>query len=57
MVPGSTRGRRHGEQVPGLGGVDDVHLRKSERPKGYSAPIVDHSAERAEGLRRHQSIG
>ena len=43
--------------IPELGGVDDVHLRKSERPKGYPAPIVDHSAERAEALRRYQSIG
>jgi len=31
--------------------------RKSERPKGYPAPIVDHSAQRAEALRRYQSIG
>ena len=43
--------------VPELGGVHDVHMRKSERPKGYPAPIVDHSAERAEALPRHQSIG
>jgi deoxyribodipyrimidine photo-lyase len=43
--------------VPELAGADDVHLRKGERPQGYPAPIVDHSTERAEALRRYQSIG
>ncbi|HYB81449.1 MAG TPA: deoxyribodipyrimidine photo-lyase [Mycobacterium sp.] len=43
--------------VPELAGADDVHLRKGERPLGYPAPIVDHSTERAEALRRYQSIG
>jgi deoxyribodipyrimidine photo-lyase len=43
--------------IPELSGVDDVHLRKGERPQGYPAPIVDHSAERAEALRRYQSMG
>lgn len=42
--------------VPELRSVDDAHLRKSERPAGYPAPIVDHGAERAEALRRYQSI-
>lgn len=42
--------------VPELGDVDDVHLRKSERPPGYPPPIVDHSAERAEALRRYHNI-
>jgi deoxyribodipyrimidine photo-lyase len=42
--------------VPELRSVDDPHLRKGERPQGYPAPIVDHGAERAEALRRYQSI-
>jgi deoxyribodipyrimidine photo-lyase len=42
--------------VPELGDVDDVHLRKSERPPGYPPPIVDHSAERAEALRRYHNV-
>jgi len=42
--------------VPELRSVDDVHLRKGERPDGYPAPIVDHAAERAEALQRYQSI-
>ncbi len=42
--------------VPELSDVDDVHLRKGGRPPGYPAPIVDHGAERAEALRRYQSI-
>ncbi len=42
--------------VPELGHVDDVHLRKGGRPSGYPAPIVNHSAERTEALRRYQSI-
>ena len=42
--------------VPELRSADDVHLRKGERPDGYPAPIVDHAAERAEALRRYQSI-
>jgi len=43
--------------VPELGDVDDVHLRKSERPQGYPPPIVDHTAERVEALRRYRSLG
>jgi deoxyribodipyrimidine photo-lyase len=42
--------------VPELRSADDAHLRKGERPQGYPAPIVDHGAERAEALRRYQSI-
>jgi deoxyribodipyrimidine photo-lyase len=42
--------------VPELVGVDDVHLRKSQRPPDYPQPIVDHSAERKEALRRYQQI-
>jgi deoxyribodipyrimidine photo-lyase len=42
--------------VPELRSVDDAHLRKGERPQGYPAPIVDHAVERAEALRRYQSI-
>ena len=42
--------------VPELRSVDDAHLRNGERPQGYPAPIVDHGAERAEALRRYQSI-
>jgi deoxyribodipyrimidine photo-lyase len=42
--------------VPELAAVDDAHLRKGERPPGYPAPIVDHSAERAEALRRYHNI-
>jgi deoxyribodipyrimidine photo-lyase len=39
-----------------LGDVDDVQLRKGQRPPGYPAPIVDHGAERAEALRRYHNI-
>lgn len=42
--------------VPELRSADDPHLRKGERPGGYPQPIVDHAAERAEALRRYQSI-
>lgn len=41
--------------VPELNAVDDVHLRKGNRPSGYPSPIVDHAAERAEALRRYHS--
>jgi deoxyribodipyrimidine photo-lyase len=43
--------------VPELRDVDDVRLRKGERPQGYPAPIVDHGAERAEALRRYRELG
>lgn len=42
--------------VPELAAVEDVHLRNGDRPDGYPDPIVDHGAERAEALRRYQSI-
>jgi deoxyribodipyrimidine photo-lyase len=42
--------------VPELRSVDEVHVSKGERPHGYPEPIVDHGAERAEALRRYQSI-
>jgi deoxyribodipyrimidine photo-lyase len=42
--------------VPELRSVDDAHLSKGERSDAYPAPIVDHRAERAEALRRYQSI-
>jgi deoxyribodipyrimidine photo-lyase len=41
--------------VPELADADDVHLRGKHQPSGYPAPIVEHSAERAEALRRYQS--
>ncbi|OBA79955.1 deoxyribodipyrimidine photolyase [Mycobacterium sp. 1164966.3] len=43
--------------VPELSGATDVFLRKGERPQGYPEPIIDHRAERAEALRRYQSLG
>lgn len=42
--------------VPELRSADDPHLRKGGRPNAYPEPIVDHAAERAEALRRYQSI-
>jgi deoxyribodipyrimidine photo-lyase len=36
--------------------IDDVHFRHGERPSEYPSPIVDHSSERAEALRRYQRI-
>jgi deoxyribodipyrimidine photo-lyase len=42
--------------VPELAEVDDVRLTTGSRPPGYPEPIVDHSAERAEALRRYQDI-
>jgi deoxyribodipyrimidine photo-lyase len=43
--------------VPELADVDDVNLTTGDRPPRYPKPIVDHGAERAEALRRYQSIG
>jgi deoxyribodipyrimidine photo-lyase len=43
--------------VPELAEADDVHLGGEGRPPGYPAPIVEHGAERAEALRRYQSLG
>jgi deoxyribodipyrimidine photo-lyase len=42
--------------IPELRDADDVNLRNGERPPGYPTPIVDHSAERAEALRRYHNI-
>ena len=42
--------------VPELADVDDVGLTKNDRPPRYPEPIVDHSAERSEALRRYQGI-
>jgi deoxyribodipyrimidine photo-lyase len=42
--------------VPELRAFHDAHLSKGERPHAYPPPIVDHGAERAEALRRYQSI-
>jgi len=42
--------------VPELGSVDDVYLRKGQRPADYPEPIVDHGQERKEALRRYQRI-
>jgi deoxyribodipyrimidine photo-lyase len=42
--------------VPELADVDDVRLTKTDRPSDYPEPIVDHSAERSEALRRYQGI-
>ena len=42
--------------VPELADADDVHTLKSGRPAGYPDPIVDHSRERAEALRRYAEI-
>jgi len=36
--------------------IDDVHDFKNGRPAGYPAPIVDHSAERIDALRRYELI-
>jgi deoxyribodipyrimidine photo-lyase len=42
--------------VPELRSVEDPYFSKGQRPDGYPEPIVDHAAERAEALRRYQSI-
>jgi deoxyribodipyrimidine photo-lyase len=42
--------------VPELVDADDPHLKKGQRPASYPEPIVDHSQERAEALRRYQGI-
>jgi len=43
--------------VSELAEVDDVHKLKGGPPAGYPEPIVEHSAERAEALRRYGQIG
>lgn len=42
--------------VPELADVDDVHRLKTGRPAQYPQPIVDHSTERREALRRYGQI-
>ncbi|KAA1251331.1 deoxyribodipyrimidine photo-lyase [Mycobacterium simiae] len=42
--------------VPELSDAADIHLRTGQRPPAYPEPIVDHGTERAEALRRYQSI-
>lgn len=42
--------------VPELAEVEDVHLRKGDRPRAYPQPIVDHAAEREEALRRYRDL-
>ncbi len=42
--------------VAELKDVDDMTLPDAQRPSRYPEPIVDHSAERAEALRRYQQI-
>jgi deoxyribodipyrimidine photo-lyase len=42
--------------VAELADADDVTLTKGERPAAYPEPMVDHSAERSEALRRYQSM-
>ncbi|MGA7134069.1 MAG: deoxyribodipyrimidine photo-lyase [Mycobacterium sp.] len=42
--------------VAELADADDVRLSKGDRPSGYPEPIVDHSAERSEALRRYQGM-
>lgn len=42
--------------VAELSDAKDVTLTKGDRPSGYPEPIVDHSAERNEALRRYQGI-
>jgi deoxyribodipyrimidine photo-lyase len=42
--------------VTELADAGDATLTKGERPAGYPEPMVDHSAERNEALRRYQGI-
>ncbi|WIM88144.1 deoxyribodipyrimidine photo-lyase [Candidatus Mycobacterium wuenschmannii] len=42
--------------VSELADAKDVTLTKGERPAGYPEPMVDHSAERSEALRRYQDM-
>jgi deoxyribodipyrimidine photo-lyase len=42
--------------VAELSAVNDVRLSHGEHPPEYPPPIVDHSSERAEALRRYQRI-
>jgi deoxyribodipyrimidine photo-lyase len=42
--------------VSELADADDVTLSRGARPSGYPEPVVDHTAERSEALRRYQAI-
>ena len=42
--------------VPELADAGDAQLRGKDLPARYPAPIVEHSAERAEALRRYRSL-
>jgi deoxyribodipyrimidine photo-lyase len=42
--------------VAELADADDVTLTKGKRPAGYPEPMVDHTVERNEALRRYQSM-
>jgi deoxyribodipyrimidine photo-lyase len=42
--------------VAELADAGDATLTKGERPAGYPEPMVDHSAERSEALRRYQGM-
>ena len=42
--------------VPELADTAEVHKLTAGRPAGYPEPMVDHSAERAEALRRYGLI-
>jgi deoxyribodipyrimidine photo-lyase len=42
--------------VAELADAEDANLTTGARPPGYPEPIVDHSAERSEALRRYQKI-
>jgi deoxyribodipyrimidine photo-lyase len=42
--------------VPELADAKDVTLTKGDRPRGYPEPVVDHTAERREALRRYQEL-
>ncbi len=43
--------------VSELADLKDVTLTKGDRPSDYPEPIVDHTAERSEALRRYQEMG
>ncbi|HEY9305314.1 MAG TPA: FAD-binding domain-containing protein, partial [Mycobacterium sp.] len=42
--------------VPELADVDDIRLATQDWPAGYPKPIVEHSAERSEALRRYRQL-
>jgi deoxyribodipyrimidine photo-lyase len=42
--------------VTELADAKDVTLTKGDRPAGYPEPMVDHTAERGEALRRYQRM-